>query len=115
MSGFTKTFKYETEFDGDKVQFTLSRMTRKDVMLVTPMLAKIDKSISEEEAMEVTNQFIDVLKACVVNMTGLTDEEGNEVSVETMLEEQYFFALSSEVISVLMERSNPIGGAKAKK
>jgi len=108
MSGFQRNFKYITTFDGDNVEFTLTGLSRKDVILLTPLFEKVSKNITDEEANNIANTFMDVAKPHVVSMVGLKDGEGNAIDVDTMLSEQYFFSLSGEVVNHLMEKSNPV-------
>jgi len=108
MSGFERNFKHVIEFDGDSVEFTLTGLTRKDVILLTPLFVKVSEDISEEDANTLASAFINVVKPHIEGMTGLKDKQGNAIDVDTMIENQYFFKLSSGIANYLMEKSNPV-------
>jgi len=115
MSGFKRNFKYNTTFDGDEVEFILTGLTRKDVIQLTPIFSKIQDNITEEEALNLANIFMDVLSPHITSLTGLKDGDGVAVEAKTMITEQYFFTLSQEVINHLMEKSNPVAKVEEEK
>ena len=109
MSSYTKSIKCEFEFEGDKVNITMGRMNRKDAMSLMPFFGdpgpdgKIAMNFTSQ--MEMLDAASDLLPKYIKSMTGLKDEDGEDISIKTICEEAYFLNLISEIIAELVDAS----------
>lgn len=107
MSKFIRSFKHTIKFDGDTIEFTLETLKRADVIILTPMFSSVTKEITENEALILSGEVLDIVQPYVTEMNGLKDDDGNPVSIAEVFERQYFFEMLTELINVLLEKSNP--------
>ena len=104
MSGYTPKEKFELEFEGDIITYSLSRMTRKEVMVLTPYFMKV-KTDESEEAMNAMDKVIDMLPDHVSEFKGLKDAGGNALSFESMFNQSYFIRVVKDMAANLMQIS----------
>jgi len=121
MSNFTPLVKKEFEFEGDKVWVTFSRLRRKDMLELIPLLGSlktVDGGEETEEKRRVTAQAIEMmyglLPTYIQKMDGLKDTEGNDISVETLSTEVYFMALATDIVLAVLNESIVLDGSKGK-
>lgn len=104
MSKYTPKITTTREFDGDTVAVTLSRMKRKHMLLISGKVVvdeNGDSSLKVTQA-EMLEAMSDVLRECVVEMSGLFDADGEAISLDTVLDDLYFFELAMWILSELM-------------
>lgn len=112
MSRFTKKVTFETEFEGDTVSLKLARLKRKDMMTLSPFMPDGDQ-VGSAQTMDLMDVATNLLPDYVSDWVGPTDEDGNELSLEDVMEEMYFLELISAIVTKLFEASN-MGTADAK-
>ena len=107
MSKFVRQHVAEREFEGDHVRVVLRGMKRHHAISISRFVhTEPDgtvKMIGEQE--ELLPELDAVLKDCVVSLEGLTDSEGNPVTIDDVLGEMYFMDLSSWILTELMNNS----------
>lgn len=100
MSNFVKTFDFVTEFDGDTVTFVLRRLTRAQLMALTPLFGGTGTALS------LVDGAVPVLQQVVVSMAGLKNASGQILELKDILEEGYFTQLFMDLINELVVRSS---------
>jgi len=109
MSKFTKSISREFEFEGDKVQVTMDRMKRKDAMKLMPYIGEPDAAgnvtMKFKDQMEMVDSVGDLLPKYIKRISGLIDDNGEDVTIETVCEESYFLDLIGDMVGALMEGS----------
>ena len=120
MSKFTRNIKRDFEFDGDKITIVMSRMKNSDFHKLASDLS-IDNSTGKPfmkasfaNQTEFLNRAAEILPNRVESMEGLTDEDGVELTIDDIIDEQYFMPLISEIFAALAQ-SSVIGGVKKTK
>ncbi len=100
MSQFTPLVSFETEFEGDRITMKLRRLQRKDMQKLTPFMHAEDgeTKVSFTSQMEFSGMAMDLLPEYVSEFKGLTDSEGNTMTIEAILEEVYFTSLLQELV-----------------
>lgn len=101
MSKFTPTVSREFEVDGDKVQVRFRRLTREQFGKLSPF----DGVKEQTKIMEMLEVVAPILKENVKEMTGLTDSEGNVVTLDMALAEAYFLGFMSDLVGAVVEES----------
>ena len=118
MSKFTPLVKKEYEFEGDKVVVNFRRLQRGDMIKLMPLIQKQrdagDKGMRLEVIGEFMTEISDMVPKYVTGMSGLTAEDGTEISVETMAAEVYFLDLQTSIAMDLLNESMVGGGSAAK-
>lgn len=104
MSGYKPREHFEHEFEGDIVSYYLTRLTRQEVMELTPLFIKIEKDESEE-AMMIINKIIEFLPMHVQNFDGLVDSNNEPIKLDLVLTDTYFLGLAKEMAGNLMSIS----------
>jgi len=111
MSNFTRTVEKTFNFDGDEIKVTFNRLKTSDFRLMASHL-EVDKDtgmptgkVSFESQMDMIAKAIEILPARVESMTGLKDDQGNELSFVDIVNEQYFMGLVSEIFAAVMGAS----------
>lgn len=132
MSNFTPLVTKKFEFDGDTVTVRFARMKRKHFVKMMPFFMRFKEDATKigspeeggeetEESMQaklnlidgVFDQLGDKMSEYVRTVEGLRDAAGNEVDVDTMLEDSYFLELQLELITAMLDESlGPMGKAK---
>lgn len=107
MSKYTPSIKHTIKFDGDTVTMTLKRLKRQDMVKLNPVMVKVKPDMSEDDAILVADELRIVIPGNVEDFTGLKDEEGNEIPLDTALEEYYFSPLMQQIAWKLVEISTP--------
>ena len=109
MSKYTSKFKYEYDFEDDTVKVSSTRLKRKDFLKLTPFIETDDKG-EVRMTFHDQNKFVDIcadlLPKYIVSMTGLNDEDGVPITLETVIEETYFMDITSEMINRLFSSAN---------
>lgn len=116
MSKYKKTIKADPlEFNGETVNATLRRIKRKDFMRVLPFLQQVaalrETGVKDDsgEAIALTGKLLDELSEAlpgyVVEFSGLVDDEGAAVTLETVLEEAYFLPVAMHLAMQLVSTS----------
>lgn len=117
MSRFTPTVCRTTEFQGDTVTVIFRRMQNKHVKIIAPFMQGVDEgnaSMRFSDLFEMISVGKEVFSECVVSISGLKDDQNNDVPLETVLTETYFMALVGWMFNTLAEISF-VGEADAKK
>lgn len=121
MSNFTPSVKFSTEFDGDTVTMQLSRMKKKHVMELMPILLRHAGKVTPESNDEIVIDIVDMMKDesdvidmaskflpdYVNNFSGLSDANGAAIDLELAMDQNYFQPLISEIIRELINISKP--------
>lgn len=105
MGNFTQSVKNVFEFDGDKITVVAKRIKRADMMKTAPLLPADGKTPTQEQSIGIINMLSEFITDYIVSMTGLTDDQGEEIAFETVVEEAYFNELLSEVCGWWFEAS----------
>ena len=103
MSQFTPSVFYETTFDGDTYKFRLNRLTRKQFMKLAPYIK--DGQVGESELTEFIDNVVEELKPQVTLINEVFTEAGDQITVDTIIEQAYFMPLLADVISNLIVHS----------
>ncbi len=109
MSKYTNKVKFETEFEGDKITATLSRLKRKDFLKMLPYMKRDDdgnSAMTEEDEIKFMSIASDILPGYVVTFYGLVDNDGEVIEFTTVCNEVYFMSLTSLFVNKLFEISN---------
>lgn len=106
MSKYTPTFSSQKEFDGDQVSVEFRRMKRKHMMLIASKseINADGKSVIRGTPDELLDTMASVIKECVVSVD-LLDANGTAVSIDTIIEDLYFFDLAMWMLNELMSNS----------
>jgi hypothetical protein len=118
MSNFTPLVTREYEFEGDKISMTFSRLKRKHMLGAMPALKTMrdlqDESASDDRMQtamgDVLTAIVDHVPDYVTEFKGLTDENGNPISIETVCNEFYFMALSAQICNDVLQASTGTEG-----
>lgn len=110
MSKYTKTVKFEAQFDGDNVSCNFRRLSRADMTLTTSMIdySRVDENgfPCEDDNTKMLNAVIDMLPRYIDGqLHGLTDADGNVISIEEVAAEGYFLPLATAMATSLMNSS----------
>ena len=122
MSNFTPLVKKEYEFEGDKVWVTFARLKRKDMLKILPLVSSLqnmddtDPQKKQIATAEVMGGMLNIIPEYVRKIEGLKDTEGNDIAVETVMDEVYFMALASQIVMDILNKSVVLdGGEQGKK
>lgn len=116
MSNFTPQVYKEYEFDGDTVKVTFSRLKRKHMLRATPAINKLQsmEDVPDSEKFgamaDVLDSIIDAIPEYVHEFEGLTDSQGQPVSIQTVVDDFYFLELASRLAGDMVEASAPLIG-----
>lgn len=105
MSRFTPHVQYETEFDGDKVECTLKRLTNAHMLLLAPILVQNQDKSALEKTTALLQQAPSVLTDSVVSFKGLTTADGTPIKLEDAIKELYFAQLFDRILGHLIKVS----------
>lgn len=110
MSKFTKTIKFRSEFQGDQVTCAFRRLSRVHMAQITSMIdqdkVSDDGLPCEEDNVKMLGAVIDMLPEYIDGtLRGLTDADGNELGIEYVVNESFFFPLAAEMGTALMNSS----------
>lgn len=122
MSNFTPLVKKDYEFAGDKVYVSFSRLKRKDMLNIMPLMSAISKSQKEgnddantEAVSAMINTVLDLLPGYVSSFTGLKTADGEDISIEQASESMYFIDLTTDIVTDLIDESLVLQGKGGKK
>lgn len=116
MSRYTQKINKVFQFEGDDVKVRYTRLKRKKAFQVTAKLPKgvgadnIREAVSITDALDVMEIMADYLPDQVVHFEGLSDADGNPVTLEEALDEAYFTELVADIALAIFEDSFPAGG-----
>lgn len=113
MSRFTPLVKKQYTFQGDNVTVTFSRLTRKHVIELMPLINSL-KGGDKDAENETLNKIFDTVPKYVKDIKGLLDTDGNPIEVETIFSEMYFANLITEISLDVINESMPTEGADSK-
>lgn len=106
MSNFTPMVTEDFDFDGDTVTVTFERMKRKHIVLLSPHMDPSQEGVvSFEDQVQFTEVAVEILPEVVKTLTGLVDSGGNNIALDTVLEETYFTKLVADIMSAVMKNS----------
>ena len=116
MSNFTPLVAKTYTFEGDEVKVEFSRLKRKHMLSVTPHLSKIDDVKTAQDAKpeqleainELLNDIIDVIPEYVSSFTGLKDNNGLEIRIQSVVDDFYFLRLAIEIALDMIRASSPV-------
>ena len=98
MSKFTLQVTKIFHFDGDNITVTFARLKRGDAYNIFA---------SEQENDTIRGKMLlDLVPAYVKQMTGVTDSNGNPLTMDDIKDEVYFLPLLREISQALFEASN---------
>lgn len=122
MSNFTPLVEFSTQFDGDTVTMKLGRLKKKHMVRLLPkFLESIDDDNSTEseggfklnilkmmqDETEIAELAAEFIGEYVHEFKGLKDADGNAISLETVVEQNYFQDLMSSILKELISISSP--------
>lgn len=126
MGNYTKTIKYETDFDGDHIKVEMKRLKRPDAVQIIPLVGEPDKDGSYKienlvDQIELMNSMSDLLtdpgKKYIINFSGLKIEDKELIMQDGNIPEEdielfnevftgaYFMPLLAEFTAELMDKS----------
>lgn len=126
MSGYLSQVRVETKFDGDSIVAFMKPLTFGDLMIIDPLLVKlnelrsqykrttssVDKELVEKEISAVGAEMIkksyEVLPRYLVKIEGLVDATGAVLEPAAIFESGYFVQLVSDLLTELRNRSTPV-------
>jgi len=115
MSNFMKSITHEFKFEDNKVRVQMNRLTRGQMLTISPHAPKSngvdsdgepvleDQTVDEVYAM--IEAGVNCLKENVLSFGGLTDNEGLQLEFDSICDEQYFTGLMNDMITVLINES----------
>lgn len=106
MSRFLPLVTKKYEFEGDTITASFNRLTRKQMMAISPYIPaneEIEQTL--EEQMKLINAAIDALKDNIKTFEGCKDSEGNALEFTDIADEAYFTNLLSEMATDLLNES----------
>jgi len=111
MSNFTPLVKQEFEFQGDSIKVTYSRLKRADMLKVLPLMKALEGDDTNQEVInEILELLIETIPSYVKSFSGLTDAEGNDVKIETVVDEFYFLPLAAQIALRMIKDSSATEG-----
>lgn len=105
MSKFTQSVKKTFEFDGDTVAVSLARIKRGQMLQLSPHIPGEGEAASAEQNLRLLEEASKFLPEVLKGFSGLADANGDNISLETMMDEAYFQPLLAEIISAWLETS----------
>lgn len=110
MGNFTSKVTKTFQFDGDEVKVEFTRMKNKHFILIAPYLVLED---SEPKALRVgmlrsvklVEESKQVLKECIKSMKGIQNADGDQLTLDDILDESYFISLLDQMLGFLMDVS----------
>lgn len=105
----------EYEFQNDTVKVEFKRMTREQMMSVSPYLRDEGDDANPGGDAKMMDISADILSVNIISFTGLKDKEGNAIDKDTFLSNAYFFSLLGDLIKDLVRESliNPKQGKES--
>lgn len=102
MSRFTKTASGEIKFDGDTIKYTFERLKKEDQKRIFD-LSEINKdgtvSVKSENLSLYSALMRSILAKRLKALSGIKDDDGNELSFDDIADEVYF----DELVAALYE------------
>ena len=121
MSNFTPLVEKIHTFEGDEIRVTFSRLRRKHILKLMPLIQSLDHANSKKDKSKVDviqsdllGQILEILPEHIKEFTGLKDKDGNAISFDTVADDTYFLNLSTDIGMQLIEESLPMMGSKGK-
>lgn len=107
MSKFLKTCRNIFEFDGDKVEVVAERLKKDDVLTMNSFGAMVDGTYTVDgtKSKEMAAFTSDLLKKRVKSFSGLTDGNGEPVTLDDVLSEMYFTSLVDDILVFILDSS----------
>ena len=111
MSGYLPTVKKEYEFEGDTITAAYSRLTRGQMIKISPHIPRVDQTTLQVEEFDLESNFklldgvMDALEENMKEFSGLKDAEGNDLAFSDICRDSYFFKLLSDMATDLMTES----------
>ncbi len=109
MSNFLPLVKKEYEFEGDTIATEFSRLTRAQMLSVSPYIPEVKNgkaaAQSSEDSMRFMDKAIDALKENMKVFTGLKDGDGNVLEFAAVADQSYFTTLLAQIAGDLMSES----------
>lgn len=125
MSNFTPLVEKEYEYEGDTIIVKFSRLKRKHMLKAMPALSRVKTALQDlpegltveniesltPEVLDSMNDFlndvVDALPDHVAVFSGLKDSNGNEISIETVVDDFYFTPLAFSIAMDMVKNSSP--------
>lgn len=105
MGKFTPSIQREVMFEGEKIRYTLRRITNAQMMSIAPAMIDIENEGPRTKAARIVMAGKPVMQECVTDFSGLTDSTGKPVSFEVVLIESYFLRLAELILTELLAYS----------
>ncbi len=114
MSGFTKTVKEQTTFDGDTINYEFKRLKKPTVLYIAKHAEQQEDGtyqITQEKMFDIVNsdEFNNALVESIVKFDGLKDAEGQALNFSDIIQEMYFVELVTEMVQKIMTASTVQG------
>ena len=117
MSNFTPLVNQEFEFQGDVIKTSYSRLKRQHMLGVMPAMKSLQEAVTDgdedkqQEAInEILDKLIDVIPEYMKSFSGLKDSDGNEINIETVVNEFYFLSLAAQIATQIVKDSSATEG-----
>lgn len=115
MSKFMKSIVHSFDFEDDKIRVVMTRLTRGQMLSITPYAPKSD-GVDEKGDLVLVDQTADevyamldagikCLKENILSFDGLVDGENVSLGFDDICDEQYFNSLMSGMVNVLISES----------
>lgn len=117
MSKFVRNRTLVIDFQGDTVTFEVVALKRHHLTVLGPVVTRFQKvmdddgkvTMNTDEALELMETIVPVLRETVVSMSGLKDDNKQEVDLTTMFEHAFFLPLQSQLSTDMMAHAG-LGG-----
>ena len=115
MSKYTPLVKKSYPFEGDTVTVLFKRLTRAQMLQLTPFLPDSEDAVmSNEENILLMDETTKCLKDNIAENSGLKDPDGNALDLKDCIDDSYFMGLAS-LISADMMTESMVNAKKLKK
>lgn len=105
MSKYVPTWEYKTTFEGDDVRVTLRPLTRLGAMRFAGV--EVESAINAE----LMQLYESVVRESVVELNGLRDAQGINVTLDSVLRDAYFTSLIIDIGAELVRKASPANPA----
>ena len=107
MSNFLPLVNKKYEFEGDTVTVSFSRLTRQQMLAITPFLPTKDGGGQTiEEQLKLMDATINALETNIDIFTGLKDSNGGALTFEAIVNQAYFTTFVSGIAGDLLKESS---------
>ncbi len=106
MSNYIPLVKKTYDFEGDTVIVTFKRLTRAQMISLTPFLPETEETeMTNEQNVNLMENVSECVSENMVECSGLRDAEGNALDLKEHIDDMYFMELVTLISTDLMESS----------